>query len=60
MMIKERYEAAKEAYRAIGVDTDAALEALAKIPVSMHCWQGANKGGKQYDKKTAGRSKKAY
>ena len=39
MMIKERYEAAKEAYRAIGVDTDAALEALAKIPVSMHCWQ---------------------
>ena len=31
MMIKERYEAAKEAYRAIGVDTDAALEALAKI-----------------------------
>ena len=37
MMIKERYEAAKEAYRAIGVDTDAALEALAKIPVSMHC-----------------------
>ena len=40
MMIKERYEAAKEAYRAIGVDTDAALEALAKIPVSMHCWQG--------------------
>ena len=39
MMIKEKYEAAKEAYRAIGVDTDAALEALAKIPVSMHCWQ---------------------
>ena len=45
MMIKERYEAAKEAYRAIGVDTDAALEALAKIPVSMHCWQGDDVAG---------------
>ena len=45
MMIKEKYEAAKEAYRAIGVDTDAALEALAKIPVSMHCWQGDDVAG---------------
>ena len=28
MTVKERYEAAKEIYRAAGVDTDAALEAL--------------------------------
>ena len=40
MTVKERYEAAREMYKAAGVDTDAALEALAKIPVSMHCWQG--------------------
>lgn len=40
MTVKERYEAAKENYRAVGVDTDAALEALKNIPVSMHCWQG--------------------
>jgi len=40
MTIKERYEIAKEAYKAMGVDTDAALEELKKIPVSMHCWQG--------------------
>lgn len=37
---RERYEAAREVYKAIGVDTDAALEALKAIPVSMHCWQG--------------------
>ena len=37
MTVKERYEAAKEIYRAAGVDTDAALEALKNIPVSMHC-----------------------
>ena len=40
MTVKERYEAAKEIYRAAGVDTDAALEDLKNIPVSMHCWQG--------------------
>ena len=40
MTIKEKYEVAREAYKGMGVDTDAALEALKKIPVSMHCWQG--------------------
>ena len=40
MTIKERYEAAREAYKAVGVDTDSALEALKNIPISMHCWQG--------------------
>ena len=34
------YEYAKEAYAAIGVDVDAAIEKASKIPVSMHCWQG--------------------
>lgn len=37
---KNVYEAAREAYRAIGVDTEQAMEQLKKIPVSMHCWQG--------------------
>ena len=40
MTIREKYEVAKEAYKGMGVDTDAALEALKKIPVSMHSWQG--------------------
>lgn len=40
MTVKERYEAAKEIYKAVGVDTDAAVEALKNIPISMHCWQG--------------------
>ncbi|MCI8838497.1 MAG: L-rhamnose isomerase [Hungatella sp.] len=40
MTVKERYEAAREAYKAMGVDTDRALKALKTIPVSMHCWQG--------------------
>ena len=35
-----RYEQAKAAYAKYGIDTDAAIERLAKIPVSIHCWQG--------------------
>lgn len=37
---KERYEAAKEQYGKLGVNTDEALETLKNIPISMHCWQG--------------------
>jgi len=34
------YQEAKEVYAKIGVDTDAAMEVLKKVPVSLHCWQG--------------------
>lgn len=51
MTIKERYEEAKARYAAIGVDTDAALEALKNVSISMHCWQGDDVGG--FDQKGA-------
>ena len=38
-LIEKSYEIAKERYAAIGVDTDKALETLAKTPISLHCWQ---------------------
>lgn len=34
------YKIAKEKYAKWGIDTDAAIERLRKIPVSLHCWQG--------------------
>lgn len=34
------YEEARKMYAAHGVDTEAVLERLSKIPVSVHCWQG--------------------
>ncbi len=34
------YNEAKKIYAHFGVDTERALERLAAIPVSMHCWQG--------------------
>ena len=36
----DRYQYAKGQYAAWGVDTDAALERLKNIPISIHCWQG--------------------
>ena len=35
-----RYEEAKKIYAQYGVDTEAAMERLAKLSVSIHCWQG--------------------
>lgn len=34
------YQEAKAQYAAIGVDTEAALQKLNTVPVSLHCWQG--------------------
>ncbi len=38
--IERNYEQAKERYATIGVDTDAVLEKMQDIKISMHCWQG--------------------
>ncbi|MBI5032904.1 MAG: L-rhamnose isomerase [Chloroflexi bacterium] len=38
--IQQAYELAKERYAELGVDTDRALQTLAQIPLSLHCWQG--------------------
>lgn len=38
-IIEKAYEIAKEKYAKIGIDTDKALETLANIPLSLHCWQ---------------------
>ena len=35
-----RYEEAKKIYAQYGIDTEAAMERLAKLSVSIHCWQG--------------------
>jgi L-rhamnose isomerase len=43
--IQDAYQLAKERYAAIGIDTDAALEQLKQIPISIHCWQGDDVGG---------------
>lgn len=43
--IEQSYKLARERYAALGVDTDKGLRTLARIPVSIHCWQGDDVGG---------------
>jgi len=43
--IENAYEAARQRYAELGVDTDGAMETLSKTAISLHCWQGDDVGG---------------
>ena len=43
--IEAAYKIARDRYEALGVNADKACTALAKIPISLHCWQGDDVGG---------------
>jgi L-rhamnose isomerase len=43
--IQAAYDLAREQYAALGVHTEKALEALADVSLSLHCWQGDDVGG---------------
>ena len=44
-LLVKSYAIAKERYAAIGVDTDAAMQKLSAVPISLHCWQGDDVAG---------------
>ena len=48
------YEAAKERYAEIGVNTDAVLEQIAKVSLSLHCWQTDDVTGSNPDGQLSG------
>lgn len=48
-MANTAYELARARYAQIGVDTDAVIEKLKTIPVSLHCWQGDDVTGFDHD-----------
>lgn len=43
--VEKAYDLARERYAGVGVDVAAAIERLARIPISLHCWQGDDVGG---------------
>ena len=43
--IEQAYALAQERYARLGVNTETALERLAAVPISLHCWQGDDVGG---------------
>ena len=53
-MIEIGYAWAKERYAQLGVDTDRALDALRRVPLSLHCWQGDDVGGFENDEGLTG------
>ena len=44
-LIQQAYKTATARYAEQGVDTEVAMAQLAKIPISLHCWQGDDVGG---------------
>jgi L-rhamnose isomerase len=43
--IEAGYALAKQQYADLGVNTDDAIRRLARVPISLHCWQGDDVGG---------------
>lgn len=43
--ILSSYEIAKQRYASLGVNVDNGIDTLAKIPISLHCWQGDDVAG---------------
>ena len=43
--IEKAYELAKEQYAGLGVDTEAAIEKMNEVVISLHCWQTDDVGG---------------
>ena len=52
--MNKAYELAKERYAALGIDTEKVIEDLAKVNVSMHCWQGDDVHGFDFDGELSG------
>ena len=48
------YESAKAIFADWGVDTEAAINRLGPIPISMHCWQGDDVVGFEVQTGTSG------
>jgi L-rhamnose isomerase len=47
--VEPAYGLAQDRYASLGVNTDAVLKQLAKVPISLHCWQGDDVGGFETD-----------
>ncbi|RPI23667.1 MAG: L-rhamnose isomerase [Acidobacteria bacterium] len=43
--VQAAYRLAAERYGELGVDTEAAMQKLKSVPISLHCWQGDDVGG---------------
>ena len=52
--MKNSYLLAKEKYASVGIDTESVISELMKVNVSMHCWQGDDVKGFDFDGELSG------
>ena len=52
--MNKAYEFAKEKYAALGIDTEKVISELKNVTVSMHCWQGDDVRGFDFDGELSG------
>ncbi|MCF1707915.1 L-rhamnose isomerase [Tabrizicola sp. J26] len=52
--MSKSYDLAREQFAGWGVDAEAAMNALSKIAISVHCWQGDDVGGFERKSGTSG------
>src|SRR5699024_10820378 len=43
--VQHAYDLAQEQFALLGVDTEHAMQTMAQLPVSIHCWQGDDVAG---------------
>lgn len=43
--IESAFRLARERYASLGVDVEQAMDRAARVPISLHCWQGDDVGG---------------
>jgi L-rhamnose isomerase len=44
-LVEKAYQSAKENYKSVGVDTDAVIDKMKDVTISLHCWQADDVGG---------------
>jgi L-rhamnose isomerase len=50
--LEQAFVWAKDQYEGIGVDVEAALHSLSRVPLSLHCWQGDDVSGFESNRPT--------
>ena len=49
--IEQSFQLAAERYYELGVDVEKAMDKLAEVAISLHCWQGDDVGGFEQNRK---------
>ena len=52
--MNQDYQLAKAKYESMGIDTEQVIASLQSVPISVHCWQGDDVKGFDFDGELSG------